>query len=170
MRKNGFLVFGIVFLTFVFLGCDNGTTSQQTGDPGQTTDPGPTWSFQFLTIYEGYEVTEVLITGFTHNSTGFPTDLVIPSTYDGLPITSIGNSAFSSRGLTSVTIPNGITSIGTSAFNNNYLTTINIPDSVTFIGESAFLNNSITSVVLRYETAFDVHTTFDRDVTITRRP
>ena len=49
------------------------------------------------------------------------TSLVIPSVspYDGAPITSIGDSAFSSRsGLTSVTIPNSVTSIGNGAFSS----------------------------------------------------
>ena len=43
--------------------------------------------------------------------------LVIPATYNGKPVTSIGVDAFRDcTGLTSVTIPNGVTSIGTRAF------------------------------------------------------
>ena len=49
-------------------------------------------------------------------STG-DTNIVIPATYNGLPVTSIGSGAFSGcRSLTSVTIPDSVTSIGEYAF------------------------------------------------------
>ena len=45
------------------------------------------------------------------------TNIVIPATYKGLPVTSIGGSAFvRCSSLTSVTIPNSVTSIGEYAF------------------------------------------------------
>ena len=45
------------------------------------------------------------------------TDIVIPSTYKGLPVTSIVNSAFyNKRNLTSLTIPDSVTSISSNAF------------------------------------------------------
>lgn len=44
-------------------------------------------------------------------------DLIIPSRYNNLPVTSIGNSAFEDCSLlTSITIPDSITSIGRGAF------------------------------------------------------
>lgn len=66
--------------------------------------------------------------------------LVIPNTYNGLPVTSIGSSAFAAcRSITSVTIPDSVTSIGNSAFEDcNDLTYVTIPDSVTSIGFKAF--------------------------------
>lgn len=67
-------------------------------------------------------------------------DIVISSTYDGLPVTSIADSAFSGcLRLESVTIPSGITSIGYRAFYFcENLTSVTIPDTVTKIMSSAF--------------------------------
>ena len=63
------------------------------------------------------------------------TSITLP---DGL--TSIGDDAFlNCRSLTSVTIPHSVTSIGNSAFNGcTSLTSVTIPDSVTSIGINAF--------------------------------
>ena len=75
----------------------------------------------------GYSVTDCLTT-----ASG---SLVIPSIYEGLPVTSIGYRAFYGSNLTSITIPDGVTSIGYQAFFAcSGLTSITIPDSVTSIG------------------------------------
>ena len=82
---------------------------------------------------------------------GAATEVYIPATYEGLPVTSIGMSAFQlCRSLTSVIIPDSITSIGEWAFSNcSNLTSITIPDSVTSIGMSAFQEcSSLTSITI----------------------
>ena len=68
------------------------------------------------------------------------TDIVIPSSYNGLPVTEIGSSAFSGQSyIERVVIPDSVTSIGASAFFScSSLKSINIPDGVTSIGNSAF--------------------------------
>jgi hypothetical protein len=97
----------------------------------------------------------VSITGYDTIGTGA---LVIVDTLGGLPVTSIGGSAFyNCTGLTSINIPNSVTSIGGSAFYNcTGLTSATIGNSVTSIGEYAFasctgltsinIGNSVTSI------------------------
>ena len=72
--------------------------------------------------------------------------LAIPSMLGGKPLTSIGSYAFYyCRGLTSVTIPDGVTSIGYFAFDHcSGLTSVTIPASVTSIDDFAF--NGCTSL------------------------
>ena len=91
------------------------------------------------------------------------TDLVIPSTYNGKPVTGIGREAFVQcislksvvipgsvtiigegafglcGSLMSVTILNGVQRIGEFAFTEcTALTSITVPDSVTYVGAEAF--------------------------------
>ena len=77
------------------------------------------------------------------------TDIVIPATYEGLPVTNIGDRAFyRCLRLTSVIIPDSVTSIGDSVFWDCYdLTSVNIPNGVTSIGSYAFHScHSLTSI------------------------
>ena len=66
--------------------------------------------------------------------------VVIPDTFGGFPVTSIGWGAFAECGqLTSVSIPGTVTSIGDEAFYECYkLESLTIPPSVTSIGDDAF--------------------------------
>ncbi len=96
----------------------------------------------------------------------------IPSEYQGLPVSAIGNDVFAySRYLIRVSIPNSVTSIGDNAFyychNLNQIdlpenlvyigeeafcgfkgTSINLPSSLTYIGSEAFVEAKITSVTI----------------------
>ncbi len=86
------------------------------------------------------------------------TDLIILSTYQGLPVTSIGNWAFfGCSTITSVIMPDSVTYIGTSSFEGcSVLKEIVIPNSVVTIGDYAFygcsllesvnIPNSVTSI------------------------
>ena len=83
--------------------------------------------------------------------TGKATELTIPATLGGYPVTAVGNSAFyGCYRLTTVTIPDSVTSIGSSAFYGcTRLTTIVIPDSVTSIGSYPFSDcSSLTTIAI----------------------
>ena len=131
------------------------------GDP----EPEPTEGLVFELSDDGSQYS---VTGYT----GTATEVYIPAVYKGLPVTSIGNYAFSNcnsltsitisdnviiigwyafsgcSSLTSITISDGVTIIGVSAFEYcDSLISITIPDSVTSIGYAAFSDcSSLTSV------------------------
>ena len=68
-------------------------------------------------------------------------ELVIPSSYNGKPVTTIGNRAFGwCNNLTNVTIPDSVTDIAYQAFTYSGLKSVVIGDGVTTIGEQAFYN------------------------------
>jgi len=77
-------------------------------------------------------------------------------------VTAIGDFAFSSSSLTSVTIPSSVTAIGVSAFSGSSLTSVTIPSSVTAIGDSAFSGSSLTSVTIPFSITTIGHDAFDR--------
>ncbi|MEG1528945.1 MAG: leucine-rich repeat protein, partial [Clostridia bacterium] len=80
-----------------------------------------------------------------------PNEIALPSSYNGVHVTSIGERAFKGcSGLTEVTIPDSVTSIGMLAFNEcSGLTSITIPNSVTSIGKNAFDGCSgLTSITI----------------------
>jgi hypothetical protein len=98
-------------------------------------------------------------------------DLTIPSTLDGHPVTaigegafadtyyldsivlpgqlvSIGNKAFAGSGIRYIVIPNTVRSIGKLAFQNAYLERIDLGKGLQFIDDYAFDNNSLTALYL----------------------
>jgi hypothetical protein len=95
-----------------------------------------------------YTVTNgtVTITAYT----GTNGVVVIPSTIDGLPVTSIGIGAFQYGPIITVSIPNSVTNIGQSAFLQcENLTSVTISSSVTSIGGTAFsVCSSLTNVTI----------------------
>ena len=118
-------------LIFAFTAC-NGYTEEHT--------PG----LKFTELKDGtYRV---------ENYTGYATEVVIPSVYNGRAVTSIGWFAFKDcSALTSIIIPNSVTSIGYRAFEDcSKLTSVTIPDSVTSIGWYAFeYCSKLTSIKYR---------------------
>jgi hypothetical protein len=75
--------------------------------------------------------------------------VTIPSTVNGLPVTSIGSQAFYNRSnVTSVTIPDSVTSIGNNAFDScTKLTNVTVGASVASIGAGAFYGCSALGTI-----------------------
>lgn len=117
---------------------------QQVSSPD--VEPQPTASLVFEREGDTYTVTDV----------GEETVVVIPSTYEGLPVTKIqgayGTGAFARKAITEITIPDSIMEIGQNTFNNcSDLVTVNIGENsaLTTIGNNAFSGNaSLTSIYL----------------------
>ena len=64
---------------------------------------------------------------------------MIPSSYNGKPVISIGEEAFQNcKELTSVTIPGSVTSIGRYAFASTHLSEVTIPNPNVVIADNAF--------------------------------
>ncbi|GHU75957.1 hypothetical protein FACS189461_2930 [Spirochaetia bacterium] len=87
----------------------------------------------------------VTITDYTGRSAA----VGIPATIGGNPVVEIGENVFYNRkGITSISIPEGVTSIGVCAFAGCAgLTSLTIPASVTTIGDVAFAScTGLTSI------------------------
>ena len=104
----------------------------------------PTDNLELHTTYytKGLVINNGVVTGYT----GSATEVVVPTKYNGRPVSSIGADAFyrSSElpAITSVKLPDSIRSIGNGAFYNcQYLASINLTENVATIGENAFYRN-----------------------------
>lgn len=101
---------------------------------------------QLLKFQLNEDGTSYSVLGANENSI---TDIVIPSTYEGLPVTTIAENAFriyenQRFGLTSIFIPQSITTIENYAFfNATSLTSIVIPESVINLGSQLFRYSAI---------------------------
>ena len=95
---------------------------------------------------------EYTVTGILGNAT----EIVIPSEYNGLPVTKIqgeyGNGAFARKNITSIVIPDSLTEIGQNTFYAcSALTTVTIGENslLTTIGNNAFSGaTALTSIFI----------------------
>jgi PKD repeat protein len=96
-----------------------------------------------------YTNTNGTLTIIGYTDTGSGGAVTVPSSANGLPVTSIGAFAFADfTNMTSVLIPNSVTNIGAVAFVGcTSLTSVTIPNSVTSIGEGAFSSCSTLTAI-----------------------
>ena len=82
--------------------------------------------------------------------TGSGGAVIIPSSTNGWPVTSIGTNAFYNANPTKVTIPNSVTNIGSFAFFGcGSLTNITLPTNIIFIQDFTFYGcSNLTSVTI----------------------
>jgi len=79
---------------------------------------------------------------------GTSLDVVIPAEIEGFAVTRIEYGVFENRGLTSVSLPEGLLTIEGWAFAYSNISEITIPASVTEIQGYAFYYNNLTSVTI----------------------
>ena len=72
-----------------------------------------------------------------------PTKLIVPDRINGKTITSIAEGAFSSKNLSSISLPSTILSIARYSFNNNDLVTLVLPERLQTLGQGAFSSNKL---------------------------
>ena len=104
----------------------------------------------FLYVKNGDAIDYSKVRGYIGNLEEFGTSKIfeIPATTEGVALTRIENSAFSSMSLSGweVIIPSTVTYIGSSAFNGSGIRKVNIPNGVTYIGSSAFYSNQLAEL------------------------
>lgn len=92
--------------------------------------------------------------------TGTAAEITVPETIDGLPVTTVGDGAFSYKSeLQSVTLPNSMTKICMMAFfAAENLQTLNIADlpNLTYIGAYAFAGTKLAGDMVVPETVTDI--------------
>lgn len=84
--------------------------------------------------------TYITIVGYTGNAGS----VIVPSSIDSLPVSTIGDRAFANcKNLTNIVIPESVRSLGDEVFSGcSNLKNIVIPNSVTNIGEASFFASS----------------------------
>lgn len=71
---------------------------------------------------------------------GTDTELIVPDTLGGSPVTQISADAFSSLAVTSITLPDSVTTIGNRAFSGSTIRSVSLPAGLTQLGSSVFQN------------------------------
>ena len=87
-----------------------------------------------------HTASNTLITGCA--TTVVPDDIKVIGSY----------ALYMTKGITSVTLPEGLTTIGDYAFAYTDLPTVTIPESVTTIGSSAFSGDALNAVITKWST------------------
>ncbi len=120
---------------------NNQGDSSNTGDSSNESETKLSYSLN-------YDGTAYFVSGI---EVGANKSIVIPSTYEGLPVIFISDRAFyNCSSLVNVTIPNSITSIGGNAFYGcTSLESITLPNSIKAIGYGAFVDcTNLSSVII----------------------
>ncbi|MBR3843996.1 MAG: leucine-rich repeat protein, partial [Clostridia bacterium] len=113
-----------------------------------------TYSIPFVSIktpvdHFTFEVVDGQATVISYDGDG--DNVTVPATYEGYPVTAIGQSAFAfNHNITSVSLPDSITTIGASAFFYcRNMRSVNLPEGLTTLGGGCFGRcSSLESILL----------------------
>ncbi len=84
----------------------------------------------------------------------------IPSEIEGFPVKVIGDSAFASKSVSSISLPETITHIKSFAFYRTEFSYITLPDSLEYIGDSVFKQSAIKAIDIPDKVSAIEHDTF----------
>lgn len=105
----------------------------------------PTMTYVYVTMDKGYRCDGY--SKYTLDDVSDITEVSIPNTYDGRPVTSIGEAAFKDcTNLKKVFISDGITVIHDEAFANcTNLIDVHVPDTLAELGEDVFKDTVVSN-------------------------
>lgn len=140
-----------------YYSCDCGEHGEETFDDGEPL--GHNYSKYTCTVCSAEEYSRGLKFKYDSSSATYTvigigtctdTEIIIPSTYEGLPVTKIKDNAFYYSKMTKVVIKDNLTTIERSAFwGCSKLESIEIGNSVTSIGSYAFKDcTSLQEIVI----------------------
>ena len=130
--------------SFTYKRNDDGTIdySTITGYIGDYSEFGSS-EFVILGSKNGVALKNIKDRIFLNNTNLKGRRLVIPDT-----VTTIGDLAFMSTGITSVKLPSSLKTVGYAVFYNNSITEVTVPSNIETIGLIAFSKNKISKVTL----------------------
>ncbi|MDR2601098.1 MAG: leucine-rich repeat protein [Spirochaetaceae bacterium] len=80
---------------------------------------------------------------------GSAKEVIIPASFNGIPVMEIADQSFMLNNINSVVIPRTVVRIGRQAFYGNHIDAVSIPESVVEIGDNAFDSNLHASMPRR---------------------
>lgn len=145
MLKRFFILVLVVLAMLSFVSCNDGVSDNKTEPSTNPSNPDGEWDNSMAYLFEETSESKSLSTAtirmkqeYCHWPNNYE-KIVIPDTFNGKPVTNIGENAFDHVHLKSISIPSTVKTIETQAFNYcSRLTSITIPNSVTTIEYSAF--------------------------------
>ena len=150
MKKHGIVLLAMAAAALglaAFAACGLAACNDTGDTPGGNT-PGGNAGNEYL-VFETLADGSLQVSA--DSSKEMPEEIVIPSEYNGKPVTAIEESGFAinrARGLKRIVIPEGVESIGENAFYNlNTLESVALPDSLIEMGMYAFAGcNSLQDI------------------------
>ncbi len=109
-------------------------------------------------IYQEHHAS-ITITGYI----GQETELTLPDTINGKPVTHLAEQAFTEKQLTKVVLPSKLRSLGRQVFCHNQLGAVTLPETLNYVGEDAFHDNGLQQLMIPQAVAFIGDGAFSRN-------